>query len=160
MPPKTRVGIAVPFETEPVIPAQPEEPEVEAPEAPLFTLEDVQRLIQEALAKQAAVTSPVVEDDNRQAEGTYPVTYYNPRIMNERFYVIGSPYPQHFVNGMFTCNNPNDEASVRKALAAHGRDKADRWRGNDRRLPWKDKATGFTTLNDNARYDFELYHQD
>jgi hypothetical protein len=137
---------------------------LEAP-SPVLTPDVVQAMIAEAVARalaQAAPAAPVVEAAPTAEEAPsseYPVTYYNPRIPDERFYVIGSPYKQHFVRGCFVAQTAQQEASVRACLDAHGRGFADRWKGDDRR-EWVDRRTGFTTSNENARYDFELYHED
>jgi hypothetical protein len=89
----------------------------------------------------------------------YPVVYANPAIMDEQFYVVGSPYRERFVKGRYVADNAAEEVSVRACLESHGKGFADRWKGEDRR-EWVDRKTGFRTSNENARYDFELYHED
>lgn len=88
-----------------------------------------------------------------------PVPYYNPKILDERFLVGGSPYHHYFNRGKYVPTNETEERAVRAALRAHGPDKPDRWRGDDRKL-WTDRRTGFTTGNEAAKDDFEHYHQD
>ena len=110
----------------------------------------------EALRAQLAATEtpkpePVSDD-------AYPKVFYNPKVINEQFMVVGSPYRKRFVRGRFVATNRNDEVSVRGALAAHGRDKGDRWCGEDRSKAWECSKCDFTTLLDAAKYDHELYH--
>jgi hypothetical protein len=96
----------------------------------------------------------------------YPIPYYNPKVIDERFYVMNSPYAQRFVLGRFVARNATEEASVRACLSAYGRDKPDRWKGDDsngtldpRRVEFVCRHTGFRTFNDNVKYDYETYHE-
>jgi hypothetical protein len=139
-----------------------------SPVQPVESMEAmVERLVVQAIAKALAVppapaasppgsveVNPVTED-----EVEYPIVYSNPRIIDERFYVIGSPYPQRFVKGRFVAQDAQANTSVRACLEAHGRGFADRWMGEDRR-EWVCRRTGFRTSNENARYDYETYHED
>ena len=88
-----------------------------------------------------------------------PVPYYNPKVLDEQFLVGGSPYKHYFNRGRYVAKTEVEEAAVRAALRAHGPDKPDRWRGDDRK-PWTDRRTGFSTGNENAKDDFEFFHQD
>jgi hypothetical protein len=105
-----------------------------------------------------ALPAPEVDAAEEGGAGEFPVSYYNPKVLNERFYVAGNPYPQRFTNGRFVARNVAEETSVRAALAAYGRGKPDRWRGDDRSKEWVHRATGFRTFNEAAREDFETYH--
>ena len=90
--------------------------------------------------------------------GEYPVPYYNPAIPDERFAMEGQGYKLRFASGRFIANDPAQEEAVRNALKIHGRDKPDRWRGDDRRSEWVCKKCGFRTRNDNAKDDHEGSH--
>lgn len=103
----------------------------------------------------AAEAEPAVVGED---EIVFPEVYANPKVINEQFYVIGSPYRRRFVNGRFVANNMTERTAVRACLAAWGRDKPDRWKGEDRKIEFVDKKTGFRTFLDNAKYDFEFYH--
>ena len=85
----------------------------------------------------------------------YPKVFYNPRVIDERFRVIGSPYSKRFVQGRFVALDANDEASVRGALRGWGVDKADRWCGEDRSQEWVCRQCSFRTFLDQAKYDHE-----
>jgi hypothetical protein len=88
----------------------------------------------------------------------YPKVFYNPKVMDEQFMVAGSPYRKRFVRGRFVATNAADEQAARKALAAYGRDRAERWQGEDRSVPWTCKKCGFGPCYlDQARYDHEFY---
>lgn len=96
----------------------------------------------------------------------YPIPYYNPKVIGERFYVMNSPYAQRFVLGRYVARDATEEASVRACLAAYGKDKPDRWKGEDangaidpRRVEFVCRHTGFRTFNDFAKYDYETYHE-
>lgn len=91
-------------------------------------------------------------------EGEYPVPYYNPFVIDERFTMEGQTYKQRFANGRFIATDSALEEAVRNALRAYGRDKPDRWRGDDRRTEWTCKKCGFRTRNDNAKDDHEGRH--
>lgn len=93
-----------------------------------------------------------------EGEPRYPVPYYNPVIVNERFALDGQSYKLRFANGRFVARDENEERAVRAALAVHGRGRADRWRGDDRRTEWTCKTCGFRTRNDNAKDDHEGGH--
>lgn len=95
----------------------------------------------------------------QEAPQFVPVPYYNPRIIDEQFMHGNSPYPLYFNRGVFVPVNEDEETSVRKALLAHGPEKPDRWRGDNRKI-WTDRSSGFTTYNEEAKDDFEHYHQD
>ena len=88
----------------------------------------------------------------------YPRVFYNPRVIDERFMVVGSPYPKRFVQGRFVAQDATDEASVRGALRAYGKDAADRWSGEDRSQEWVCQKCGFRTFLDRAKYDHEYLH--
>jgi hypothetical protein len=88
----------------------------------------------------------------------YPKVFYNPRVIDERFRVVGSVYSKRFVQGRFVAMDANDEASVRGALRAWGRDKPDRWTGEDRDSEWVCRKCSFRTLLDQAKYDHEYIH--
>lgn len=110
----------------------------------------LQAQVPDPAAKDAPVLDPLPE---------YPVIYHNPKIIDEQFYIIGSPYRRKFVAGVFIANSAAEEQSVRSCLRAHGPDKPDKWRGQDRSQPWVDKKTGFTAFLDAAKYDFEYFHE-
>ena len=93
-----------------------------------------------------------------EPETGYPVPYYNPRCIDERFAMEGQTYRLRFANGRFIATNDQEEMAVRNALAIYGRDKADRWRGDDRKTEWVCKKCGFRTRNDNAKDDHEGRH--
>lgn len=93
-----------------------------------------------------------------------PVPYWNPRIPDEAFFAVRrepdgkerlDAYPLRFVAGLFVASNPEQEAAVRRALAAHGRHAPDRWKGNDRGKEWQCRRCTFRTYNDNAKDDHE-----
>jgi hypothetical protein len=88
----------------------------------------------------------------------YPKVFYNPRVIDERFRVVGSVYSKRCVQGRFVALDANDEASVRGALRAWGRDKPDRWTGEDRDSEWVCRKCSFRTLLDQAKYDHEYIH--
>lgn len=104
-------------------------------------------------------TVPAPQPEPEPAKSKYPVVYYNPKVIDEQFYIVGSPYRKRFVNGRFVATDEVEEAAVRACLAAWGKEKPDRWKGDDRKRAWTDAKTGFTTLNDNAKYDFEYFHE-
>lgn len=87
----------------------------------------------------------------------YPVVYYNPRVMEERFSISGNSYMHRFRYGRYVATDATGEAAVRQALAAWGADKPDRWKGDDMRREWQCKKCGFRTRNENAKDDHELY---
>lgn len=93
-----------------------------------------------------------------EREDGYPVPYYNPFIVDERFALEGQTYKLRFAAGRFVARDAAEEAAVRNALRVHGRDKADRWRGDDRKSEWVCKKCGFRTRNDNAKDDHEGRH--
>ncbi len=113
------------------------------------------------LAEAVAEATPPPADDPApvEEEPFLPVPYTNPRVIDEQFYVIGSPYRKRFVRGRFVAASAEEEVSVRSCLESHGRGMADRWRGEDR-SEWTDRKTGFRTTNEAAKYDFELIHED
>lgn len=85
----------------------------------------------------------------------YPIAYYNPIIIDERFVIGDGLYRQRFRNGRFIATNEEEERAVRAALAIHGKDKPDRWMGDDMRKTWTCNKTGFTTANENAKDDYQ-----
>lgn len=91
-------------------------------------------------------------------DGGYPVPYYNPVVVDERFALEGQTYKLRFAGGRFVARDAAEEAAVRNALRAYGKDKPDRWRGDDRRTEWVCKKCGFRTRNDNAKDDHEGRH--
>jgi hypothetical protein len=112
------------------------------------------------IAELPAPVQPVQEAVEESAETPpFPVVYGNPKIPDEQFYIIGSPYRGRFVNGLYIATNPNEEQSVRAALSGHGPEKPDRWRGRDRKSPWTDKRSGFTAVSDTVKEDYEHYHE-
>ncbi len=102
--------------------------------------------------------TPVITDET--VEEFIPVPYYNARVFDERFYVPGDNYKRKFAKGLFLARTAEEEEGVRAALAAYGALVPDRWRGDDRRTPWTDHRTGFTTSNDTVKADFERLHED
>ena len=138
------------------------DPEVLAEEAVADDGDELAALKAElaALRSQLAATEAPAPapDPDPVADDEYPKVFYNPKIINEQFMVLGSPYRKRFVRGRFVATNRNDEVSVRGCLAGHGRDKADRWCGEDRGKAWSCSKCDFTTLLDAAKYDHELYH--
>jgi hypothetical protein len=106
----------------------------------------------------AVPVTTVDEPGDEEATVVYPISYYNPKVLNERFYIPGNPYPMRFTNGRYVAKTAQEELAVRKALAAYGRLKPDRWRGDDRSKEWVHRSTGFRTFNEAAREDFEFYH--
>lgn len=106
------------------------------------------------------VATPEPEVAQEEAPQPFvPVPYYNPKVLDEQFLVGGSPYKHYFNQGKYLAKTAVQEQAVRAALRGHGPDKPDRWRGDDRK-PWTDRKTGFTTANENAKDDFEFFHQD
>lgn len=99
--------------------------------------------------------SPPLRPLNTGEDG-YPVVYYNPLIPDERFRVPGSGGHEKFVGGRYVAIDAAREQAVRNALVAHGRDKPDRWKGDDLRREWTCKHCGFHTANLNAQDDHEL----
>jgi hypothetical protein len=115
-----------------------------------------------------AITDTVISDDMTfsatvefmadEPASDYPKVFYNPKVIDEQFMVAGSPYRKRFVRGRFVANSLADEQAARKALAAYGRDRADRWQGEDRTVAWNCKKCGFGPCYlDQARYDHEFY---
>jgi hypothetical protein len=152
-------------------PTAPTPPVLSAPPvahpAPTEGLEDmIRRLIAEAVT---AITPPappasvVVDaspmDDAQGLSSEYPVVYGNPFIMDEQFYVVGSPYRQRFVKGRFVAQDAQAEVSVRACLEAHGKGFADRWKGEDRK-EWTCRKTGFRTANEQVKEDYEIHNED
>ena len=93
-----------------------------------------------------------------QPEDGWPVPYYNPVVVDERFAMEGQTYKLRFANGRFFARNEQEETAVRNALAAYGPRAADRWRGDDRKSEWVCKKCGFRTRNDHAKDDHEGRH--
>jgi hypothetical protein len=85
---------------------------------------------------------PVVLDE--------PVYYYNPIVPDEKFRRPGTSYFTRFAAGGFVANTDVEEEMVRRVLAAHGKDRPDRWRGNDKEKPWECKRCGFISRNEAA----------
>lgn len=85
----------------------------------------------------------------------YPVPYYNPVTIDERFVNGDSVYPLRFRNGRFLARNEEEEQAVRKALSLYGQDKPDLWKGDDLNKMWTCKKTGFTTGNEAAKEFFQ-----
>lgn len=123
----------------------------------------------EALLAAAGASGEVLPPPTRQRKqdaetvepepvSEYPKVFYNPRVIDERFRVVGSVYSKRFVQGRFVALDANDEASVRGALRAWGRDKPDRWAGEDRDSEWVCRKCSFRTLLDQAKYDHEYIH--
>ena len=88
----------------------------------------------------------------------YPVPYYNPIVIDERFAVPGSSYRLRFAAGRFVARNSEEAEAVTNALRIYGADKVERWRGDDRKSEWMCKQCGFRTRNDNAKEDHEDRH--
>jgi hypothetical protein len=127
-------------------------------EALLAAAAQVEALPPPAPARKAKPAPTVEAEEAEEAVSEYPKVFYNPRVIDERFRVIGSPYNKRFVQGRFVAEDANDEASVRGALRAWGVDKADRWCGEDRTQEWVCKKCGFRTFLDQAKYDHEYIH--
>jgi hypothetical protein len=109
----------------------------------------------EEIIREAITVQP---DELTEPLSEYPKVFYNPKVMDEQFMVAGSPYRKRFVRGRFVANSLADEQAARKALAAYGRDRAERWQGEDRSVPWNCKKCGFGPCYlDQARYDHEFY---
>lgn len=106
----------------------------------------------------AAGAAPETATATLERGDGYPVPYYNPAVVNERFAMDGQTYKLRFANGRFFARDEREETAVRNALAAYGSDKADRWRGDDRKTEWVCKKCGFRTRNDNAKDDHEGSH--
>ena len=105
------------------------------------------------------IDAPALEAaPEEERDAGYPVPYYNPAVINERFAMDGQTYKLRFANGRFIARDGREETAVRNALAAYGRDKADRWRGDDRKTEWVCKKCGFRTRNDFAKDDHEGSH--
>lgn len=102
----------------------------------------------------APVPPPVVATSDPE----YPVPFYNPRVIDERFSMPGTAYRLRFANGRFIARNPEEADAASNALRFYGADKPDLWRGDDRKSEWVCKRCGFRTLNDNAKEDHEGRH--
>ena len=97
----------------------------------------------------------------RRPAGEYPVPYYNPIAMDERFQdVPDQPLGprvrvsyQSFRNGVFLAQNANQERVVRLALRGWGPDKPDRWKGDDLDEMDSCKVCGFRSFNRKASND-------
>lgn len=87
----------------------------------------------------------------------YPIPYYNPRVIDERFAVPGQSYKARFAGGRYVATTKADADAVEAALKAWGPDKPERWKGDDRKSEWTCKKCGFRTRNDNAKEDHEAY---
>ncbi len=85
--------------------------------------------------------------DVRLAE---PVMYYNPITPHEKFRMPGTSYFVRFSSGGYEAQTEKEEDMVRRVLAGYGRDRPDRWRGDDKEKPWVCKRCGFMSKNDNA----------
>ena len=79
-----------------------------------------------------------------------PVTYYNPVCTAEKFRKPGTSYFMRFSGGRTQVHTRKEEETVRSVLAAYGRDKPDRWRGDDRAKPWECKKCLFISANTDA----------
>jgi hypothetical protein len=90
------------------------------------------------------------EQERVPVELDEPVYYYNPITPDEIFRIPGTSYFRRFSAGGVVCTTDVMEEAVRAVLAGHGRDKPDRWKGNDRSKPWECKRCGFVTSNENA----------
>lgn len=93
--------------------------------------------------------------------------YYNPLIKDERF-VCFTPWGAkmlRFNAGVFVASNPEEEIAVRNMLLVHGKDKPDRWHGNNRyhserygggpKPNWQCPKCSFATGNEEAQLDHE-----
>lgn len=88
----------------------------------------------------------------------YPIPFYNPIVIDERFAMPGSSYRLRFANGRFFARNSEETEAVSAALRFYGADKAEQWRGDDRKSEWVCKKCGFRTMNDTAKEDHEGRH--
>ena len=106
--------------------------------------------------KRAAVGLP-----KRRPDGEYPIPYYNPITMDERFQdtpeqSLGPGVRvgyQSFRNGVFYAHDAQQERIVRKALLGWGPDKPDRWKGDDLSEMESCKSCGFRSFNRRASND-------
>lgn len=98
----------------------------------------------------------------------YPIPYYNPYVMAEKFQYCpkGRLEPgEHavfhkFANGCFLAHNAVEEQAVRVALRGWGPDKPDRWKGDN--LPEMEQCgtCGFRTFNQIVANDHRVRHPD
>lgn len=92
-----------------------------------------------------------------EPKAEYPVPYYNPRVIDERFAIPGQSYKARFAAGRYVAAGKAEADAVEAALRAWGSDKPERWKGDDRKSEWTCKKCGFRTRNDNAKEDHENY---
>ncbi len=108
-----------------------------------------------AEAVEQEVPAPPQAPVKTKAEPRYPVVYYNPMVIDERFVKGDSVYALRFRLGRFVASNEEEEQAVRKALSIYGPDKPDLWKGDDMRNLWTCKKTGFTTGNEAAKETYQ-----
>ena len=97
----------------------------------------------------------------RRPAGEYPVPYYNPYAMDEKFQEVPEqPLApgvrvgyQSFRNGVFLAHDADQERVVRLALRGWGPDKPDRWRGDDLDEMESCAQCGFRSFNRKASND-------
>lgn len=108
------------------------------------------------ITQDAPVAAPA--PPNPELASAYPVPFYNPIVIDERFAMPGSTYRLRFANGRFFARNSEEAEAVSNALRFYGADKPTRWRGDDRTSEWVCKRCGFRTMNDTAKEDHEGRH--
>lgn len=99
--------------------------------------------------------------DKVEAEpgSAFPKVFYNPIVIDERFYMPGSAYPVHFAAGRYVATDDGTEEGVRAALATYGKDKPERWSGDDLKREWVCRECGFRTRNSDAQDDHQRIKQ-
>ena len=103
-------------------------------------------------------TNDQPEPQEAKPEGEYPIPFYNPIVIDERFAMPGSTYRLRFANGRFFARNSEEAEAVSAALRFYGEGKAEQWRGDERKSEWMCKKCGFRTMNDSAKEDHEGRH--
>lgn len=109
--------------------------------------------------RRAQPLSEPTEKVEASPETGYPKTFYNPIVIDERFYMPGSAYPVHFASGRYVAVDSATEEGVRSALAIYGKDKPERWHGDDMKREWVCRQCGFRTRNTDAQDDHQLLKQ-
>jgi len=106
-------------------------------------------------AVEQEVPAPPAAPVATKPKAEYPVPYYNPITIDERFVKGDSVYTLRFRNGRFLAQNSEEEQAVRNALSLYGKDKPDLWRGDDMKKMWTCKKSGFTTGNEAAKEAYQ-----
>lgn len=101
----------------------------------------------------------VAAKQDGEQEGQYPVSYYHPIIPDLRFKVEYQAQPYRFMGGRFVANDPTEEEAVRRTISYYGKDKPERWKGDDMKREFTCRHCNFRTFNSNAQEDHQNARQ-